>query len=54
MLEEIRLVREDGYSVTAASKLITTVKKNEVPRMTLRDREAWRVPSLGQATEVEL
>jgi len=54
MLEAIWLVREDEYSVTAASKLITSVKKNEVPRMTLRDREAWRAPSLGQATEVEL
>ncbi len=41
MLEAIRLVREDEYSVTAVSKLINSVMKNEVPRMTLRDREAW-------------
>ncbi len=54
MLEEIRLVWEDGYSVTAASKLINSMMKNEVPCMTLRVREAWRAPSLGQATEVEL
>ncbi len=56
MLEAIRLVRKDEYSVTAASKLTTSVKKNEVPRMrmTLGGREAWRAPSLGQATGVEL
>ncbi len=41
MLEAIRLVREDEYSVTAASKLINSVMKNEVPFTTLRGREAW-------------
>jgi hypothetical protein len=32
------LVREEEYRIKAASKLINSVKKNEVPRMTLSDR----------------
>jgi len=38
MLEAMRLVREEELSIKAASKYINSVKKNEVPRMTLSDR----------------
>jgi hypothetical protein len=38
MLVAMRLVREEEYIIKAASKLINSVKKNEVPRMTLSDR----------------
>jgi len=36
--EAVRLVLEEGYAVRTAAVLITGVKKNKVPRMTLADR----------------
>ena len=54
MLEAMRLVREEEYSIKAASKLINSVKKNEVPQMTLRDRlkRPGKNPPLGRPQEL--
>jgi hypothetical protein len=53
MLEAMRLVQEEEYSLKAASKLINSVKKNEEPRMTLSDRlmRPGENPPLGRPQE---
>jgi hypothetical protein len=54
MLEAMRLVREEEYSMKAASKLINRVKKNEVPRITLSNRlkRPDENPPLGRPQEL--
>jgi hypothetical protein len=54
MLEAMRLVREEELSIKAASKYINSVKKNEVPRMTLSDRlkRPGENPPLGRPQEL--
>jgi len=56
MLEAIRLVREDEFSINAASKFINGAKLNPVPRMTLSDRLKTQTPTaqplLGRPQEL--
>lgn len=56
MVEAIRLVQEEDYSILRACKVTNTVKINEVPRMTLSDRlkkeNPTDKPSLGRPQEL--
>ncbi len=55
MMEAICLVREEEFSIKAASRHLNSNKQNEVPRMTLSDRLKSRAPketpSLGRPQE---
>ncbi len=56
MLEAIRLVREEGMSIKAASRMTNQVKKQAVPRSTIQDRLLTKnplgQPSLGRPVEL--
>jgi hypothetical protein len=54
MLEAMRLVREEEYSIKTTSKLINSVRRNEVPYMTLSDRlkRPGENPPLGRPQEL--
>jgi transposase-like protein len=54
MAEAVRLVKEEDYSISAASVATNSVKKNAVPRMTLSDRLRMDKPnpSLGRPQEL--
>jgi hypothetical protein len=46
LLEAIRLVSEEGFSIASAANFVNTVKTNKVPRMTLADRLTHEDPDL--------
>jgi hypothetical protein len=54
MVEAMRLVREEDYSIKAASSFTNEVKINSVPRMTLSDRlkKPYSHPPLGRRNEL--
>lgn len=56
MLEAVRLVREEDYSIALAARAINMLKKNAVPRMTLSDRLTCEIPArqpaLGRPQEL--
>jgi hypothetical protein len=54
IVEAIRLVREEEFSIAAASSYINNVKTNIVPRMTLSDRlkKPYSHPALGRRNEL--
>jgi hypothetical protein len=56
MVEAIRLVKEEEYSIKAAAALINDRKKKEIPRMTLSNRlrrtEPGKMPKMGRPAEL--
>ena len=56
MIEAVRLVKEEYYTIKRAAATINSSKKNDVPRMTLSNRinnqDPARKPSLGRPVEL--
>ena len=56
MIEAVRLVKEEYYTIKRAAATINSSKKNDVPRMTLSNRinnqDPARKPLLGRPVEL--